>query len=193
MKSSRTLRRKRRLIGVDDGIGEAAGAGHDGNAAIAQAVELCKAAGFETRWNEDRIGTCLHEMRKRFVITGHHGIELEQVLVGDGNLERLPLCTVRRRGDVDFRSIHILPPGRRRYFVIRIPAAARPYRRPLVREVRRGRRCRLRLQELAREVLCLFDVWPRVGYESGGGRERCRVGCVLKLVLGHQHEPGQPC
>ena len=58
----------RSLVGIDDGVGKAAGARHDRHAAIAQAVKLGEAARLEARRDDDRVATALHQMRQAFIV-----------------------------------------------------------------------------------------------------------------------------
>ena len=59
---------QRRDVGVDHRVGEAAGAGDDRHAAVAQAVELGQAAGLEARRDEDGVAAALHRVRERLVV-----------------------------------------------------------------------------------------------------------------------------
>src|SRR5262245_64108491 len=54
--------RQSRFIGIDDGIGEAAGVSRNRDRAVAQTVELGKAAGLEARRDEDGIATADEKM-----------------------------------------------------------------------------------------------------------------------------------
>ena len=55
-------------VGVDHRVGEAAGAGDDGDAAVAQAVELGQAAGLEARGDDDGVAAGLHQVGERLVV-----------------------------------------------------------------------------------------------------------------------------
>ncbi len=59
------------LVCVDHRIRQSTGSGDDRHAAIAQTVELGQPAGFEARWDEDRVGAALHQMRQRLIIADH--------------------------------------------------------------------------------------------------------------------------
>ena len=59
---------ERHLVGVDHRVGQAADAGDDRHAAVAQAVELGQAAGLEARRHEDRVAAALDQVRQRLVV-----------------------------------------------------------------------------------------------------------------------------
>ena len=56
------------IVGVDHRVGEAADAGDDRHAAVAQAVELGQAAGLEARRDQDGVAAGLHQVRQRLVV-----------------------------------------------------------------------------------------------------------------------------
>ena len=69
-------------VGVDHGVGEAAGAGDDRDAAVAQAVELGQAAGLEARGDDDGVAAGLHQVGERLVVA-EDGADAAGVLGGE--------------------------------------------------------------------------------------------------------------
>ena len=61
-------RGQRHLVGVDDRVGEAADAGHDGDRAIAHRAELGQPARLEPRRDHERVGARLDLMRDALVV-----------------------------------------------------------------------------------------------------------------------------
>src|ERR1035437_4911115 len=60
------------LVGINDGVGKPADAGHDGNRAIAQGTQLRQSARFESRWYQECIRPGLNEMGQILIIANHH-------------------------------------------------------------------------------------------------------------------------
>ena len=158
---------ERRVIGIDDRIGEAADTRHHRHAAIAQAIELRQPAGLEARRQHDRIGAALDQMRERLVEAGddadaalmNRGGDPEHVLDGGVPRAEHDQAGAARDQAVDRRAeqVHALLPGqaadhgeddsvaaRERRSASRLPlvggALLRPVRAVAGDEMRIGRR-----------------------------------------------------
>jgi hypothetical protein len=59
---------KGRFIGVDDGVGQSADAGDDGQGAVTQGAELGEATGLEAGRDQDRVDARLRLMGQGFVV-----------------------------------------------------------------------------------------------------------------------------
>ena len=111
LQAGRDARRQRRLVGVHDGVGEAADARDDRRGAIAQRAELRQAAGLEARGNDQEIDAGLDEMRELLVIA-EHAADRALVLGGGGGealLERRLAGAQQRRAAPPRRSTEAGP------------------------------------------------------------------------------------
>ncbi len=61
-----------RGVGVDDGVGEPAGAAHQRQRAVAQGIELRQAARLEARRHDDAVAARHNQVRQRLVIAERH-------------------------------------------------------------------------------------------------------------------------